>query len=186
MKMASDSLARMASRGVSLLSLAGITAAVLFIGAMLLIVVTEVIMRKLFNSSMFVAEQLAGYLVVGMACLGQAYTLKSGGHVSADVVSRRLSLRLQLTLSVALVAIALFYAVLLTIHSSRAAAASLAVHATDFAAWPAPLFWLQLLLPIGFGMLSLQLIAQGIAAVAALRHLGNATTGGRAEPGRTS
>ncbi|MBI2854029.1 MAG: TRAP transporter small permease [Chloroflexi bacterium] len=169
-------VARIVDRALSLLSLGGLTGGALCLSTMLLLVVINVVTRKFFNYSIIMTEQLSGYLLVGMASLGQAYTLKSGGHVSADVFFRRLSPRVRLILSAAFVGMALFYAIFLTIHSGELAAASLAAQGRDSGMWRVPLFWPQLVIPAGFGMLSLQLVAEAIDTIRALRKLGGPTT----------
>ena len=58
--------------------------------ALMLIVVVDVFMRAVVNRSILITEEMGGYLLVIIAYLGMAETLKQGRHVSVDFVSRRL------------------------------------------------------------------------------------------------
>lgn len=44
-------------------------------------VLTEVVLRTLFDKTLYITEEYTGYLMVGVTFLGLAYTLKEKGHI---------------------------------------------------------------------------------------------------------
>ncbi len=50
------------------------------------LILVEILVRSIFGSSTFVAEEYSAYLMADFAFLGLAYTLRSGGHIRVNLV----------------------------------------------------------------------------------------------------
>ena len=84
---------------------------------MMALVTFEVLLRTFANRSTLVADEMAGYLLVAMTFLGLAPSLRGGAFIRIDTYRDRLRGGARRALDVALVAVALAYAI--TIHKSQ-------------------------------------------------------------------
>lgn len=85
-------LARL-DRGVDLLCRAGLWASAAIVLAIVAVVVLEVAARGLFGTSLFVVEELVGYLMAAFTLLGLAHTFRHGTLLRVEVLYERLSAR---------------------------------------------------------------------------------------------
>ena len=148
----------------SLASLGGVLAAVALL-AILALVGVEVFLRELFDRSTLIADEMSGYLNVALVYLGLAYTLREGGFIRVEPVYDRIAHRagglvnwIILFVSLAYVAAIIWYMVQHAIYSYEADIRSMFVSQT-------PLFWPQMLIPLGMGILALQLLAFALRRV---------------------
>ena len=76
---------------VSILSVGGAIASGTFVVLTTLLILTEIVGRRLFNWSTLIEDEYSGYLTVAIGFFGLAYTLKTEGHVRVNVLISRLS-----------------------------------------------------------------------------------------------
>lgn len=131
----------------------------------------EVFARYVLGAPTIWAFEL-GYTLMGVHfLLGGALTLKRQGHVRIDLIYGQLSARgraiIDLTLYVALVLPAL---VLLCLRLyEHAAGAYLSGERTGQSAWNPPIWPLRAIIVISFALLTLQVVAECLRAIAAIR-----------------
>jgi TRAP-type C4-dicarboxylate transport system permease small subunit len=70
--------------------------------AMMLLIITDIVMRAVVNRSTLIAEEVGGYLLVLVAYLAMAETLKQGRHIRVDLFVKRLPDRLRARLGIVL------------------------------------------------------------------------------------
>jgi TRAP-type C4-dicarboxylate transport system permease small subunit len=128
------------------------------VGAILLIVCAEVLLRQ-FRHSMLVTDEIAGYLNAAAVFLGLAYTLKSGGFIRVEVVydslppSLHRAARWLFTLVATIfVGMILYYAVLHVLYSFEQDTRAVSVLET-------PEWIPQSVMVAGLAVLFLQLVA---------------------------
>lgn len=110
--------------------------------------------RRILLSPIIEPSELNGYLLVGLAMLGAAYTLQEGGHVKIDLIYSRFSPRTQAILDLCTAIFALAYLFWLDWVVALSAWESLIKGTTTGQAfWP--LFPGVVLLPIGTSLLIL-------------------------------
>ncbi len=103
-----------ALKGIRLLSKGGgYLAGVLMVGTSALILL-EIVLRLLFNSSTQVAEEFSGYALAGMIYLGAAYTLIHKEHIRVEILREWLDGRARLWLERFALTIGVVFAALLT------------------------------------------------------------------------
>ena len=68
-------------RIIDRISLAGGWLSGLMVCLGLTLVVAEIITRSVFNSTLYIAEEYAGYMMCGLTFLALAYTLREKGHI---------------------------------------------------------------------------------------------------------
>ncbi len=73
------------------LSLAGAECAAVLMFGLVILILTEVMMRNFLGRSTLMAEELGGYTFVAIAFLGLAYTSRTGGHFRVRLLLDRLS-----------------------------------------------------------------------------------------------
>jgi C4-dicarboxylate transporter DctQ subunit len=79
----------------------------------------NVLLRWLFDYSMNFVPEYSGYLVVSIAYFGLAYTALVGGHISVDVVTRKLPKRMANGLRVISDFVALCFVIMLLFYNLR-------------------------------------------------------------------
>jgi TRAP-type mannitol/chloroaromatic compound transport system permease small subunit len=120
----------------------------------------EVVMRYALRSPTVWATELITFVFAGYIFLGAGYTLLHRDHVNMDVVYSRLPARGQATLDVLTAGFALLYCWLLVTTGWDTAWSALQTGRTTGTDWNPPLFPAAVLLPIGAGLLLLQVIAK--------------------------
>lgn len=88
----------------------------LFIVASVLMVGIEIIMRSVFNSTIYITQEYSGYFMVAITFFGIAYTLKEKGHIRLNFLHRFIKIGLGrsiLEIIVSLVGLAIFIVVLI-------------------------------------------------------------------------
>ena len=82
-------------------------------------VVTEVVLRKGFGSSLIVTEELARYLLVWTVFLASAIAIRDNSHIRINALVKHLSPRHQIALALLAQVMSLIFLVLLMIESCR-------------------------------------------------------------------
>lgn len=143
-----DRLNRMVGRIVALMIL-----------VLTLLIVAEVVLRYGFTAPTVWGTELSTFLFATYVLLGGGFALLNGDHVRMDVLYGRLPPRGRAALDVLTAPFALLYCAILLVEGGAMVAEAIATgrrHSTDWA----PLLWPWLLaLPVGAGLLALQVLA---------------------------
>ncbi|MBO6806917.1 TRAP transporter small permease subunit [Thalassospira sp.] len=131
--------------------------------ALVLVVGGNVLLRYLFNSGTVAMQELEWHLVSPIALMGMAYGMRHGGHVRVDFLYERLGPRAQAIIDV-------FSAVLMAILGAALIWFSIpyveqSIMMGEGSPDPGGLpyrFILKAFIPIGFGLLLIQAIAQSL------------------------
>lgn len=131
--------------------------------ALVLVVGGNVLLRYLFNSGSVAMQELEWHLVSPIALMGMAYGMRHGGHVRVDFLYERLGPRAQAIID-------LFSAVLMAVLGGALIWFSIpyveqSIMMGEGSPDPGGLpyrFLLKAFIPIGFGLLLIQAIAQGL------------------------
>jgi TRAP-type C4-dicarboxylate transport system permease small subunit len=152
-------------RALSALAYAGAVLAALATLAILCLVCTEVFLRELFDQSTLIADEMSGYLNVAVVYLGLAYTLREGGFIRVEAVYSRIAHRAGRLAPWLIVLSSLAYLLVLIIYMGKHVAYSYEADIRSMFVSQTPLFWPQLLIPAGLGILALQLVAYALKRV---------------------
>jgi C4-dicarboxylate transporter, DctQ subunit len=114
-----------------------------------------VVMRYVFNRPPVWTDEVVGFILVGIVMLAAAQSLRHGEHIGVDILVARLGARgrfwAQLWSSTAVLVVAL----ILIVNGWRTAMFSRQIGVLTEGNLEIPVFWLQLLLPLGGLMLLL-------------------------------
>ncbi|MCQ8896070.1 TRAP transporter small permease subunit [Limnobacter humi] len=127
------------------------------------------VVRKVFNVSSNGLLEIQWYLFGAVFLLGAAYTLADNAHVRIDVLSQRFSIRTQLWIDV--LGYVLFMLPLvgfMVMYGWEFAAESLRIREMSADAGGLPRWPAKLLIPAGFSLLGLQVLAELIKKAAML------------------
>lgn len=129
----------------------------LFILVMMLVTTVDVVLRYIFNSPLLWAYEVAEYLLVATFYLAVAFAEAEDQHVSVQILYSRLSPMGQSIIYIITRTVILAFCILLILRTGLTAYQHMQAQETGPAAgtpmWPA-----RLMVPIGFSLLSVQLI----------------------------
>jgi TRAP-type C4-dicarboxylate transport system permease small subunit len=128
--------------------------------ALLALINVEVVARYVFNTSTLIADEYGGYLMAWITMLGAVHILRADRHLTMTAFVDRLSPRAQNVAGIVAaviglgICLVLLYATgVLVGNSARFASRSIQPSAT-------PLLWPQLILPVGYALLSLAYVEE--------------------------
>lgn len=75
--------------------------------AMMLLIIVDITLRGIFNTSMLIAEEVSAYLFVFVVYFGLAETLKKGRHVKVELITGRIPHKVRRCLNPILAVLAL-------------------------------------------------------------------------------
>ncbi len=123
-----------------------------------LVVCYAVVVRYVFNHPVGWSEEVSTYLMLWAAFLGAGYTMQLDGHIGVDVVCRRLSLKAQVGLNLAKYVVGIIFMVLLAWKGIEDCALSVQLGQVSISELAIPMVFPQLALPVGAGLVALQLV----------------------------
>lgn len=145
-----------------------ITSVVIY--ALLIVVVFEVISRKIFNAPTIWAFDLSVMLYAAMFLLGGGYALKYKAHVAIDVLTTRFSKKTQALISIVSHLVFFFPFMIVIIYVTGAfALQSWADLERSQSPWNHPLYHFKTLMPIGFCLLFIQGISEFLKTIMNLK-----------------
>ena len=153
----------------SRLVLAGCYVAAVSLFIMVLFLTFEIVARSLFNFSTLLSVEVAGYLLVCIAFLGLAYCLKTGGHIQVEIVVGRVSPMIRDLMRLVACVGGAIYSSLITYSSYHLVIDSFSLRATSIYISHTPLYLPQALVPIGMGLLTLQLTVEAFHTIRSLQ-----------------
>lgn len=134
----------------------GVLAAIALVGLTGLITL-QVILRRMFDSPLIFVDEVSGYLLVIVTFLGLGYAMQCGDHIRVEMGQGRLSASALRWLSVAWYVIGLVFTLVLTVESAKYAIDSVRLGSVSITS-QIPLAPFQALIPVGTGLLALELL----------------------------
>jgi TRAP-type transport system small permease protein len=122
-------------------------------------VVVGVIARYVFNMAVIFIDEYTGYSLVLTTFMGLAYTLRTEGHIDVDLLVSHFPPRVKSWFRAVTTLLALGLAALLTFYTGGRTWSSYQMGSVATSPLETPLFIPQLCIPIGFGLLTLSLLA---------------------------
>ncbi|WP_019416239.1 TRAP transporter small permease subunit [Paenisporosarcina sp. TG20] len=147
----------------------GVLAGILMILSVVL-VITEVIMRSAFDSTIYITSEYSAYFMVGVTFLGLAYTLKEKGHIRMAFLQKRFKgqkARLILDLYTFTVGLVLFS--ILTVATFQFFLDSLMTGSQSMQLSKTYLAIPQFALPLGSLLITLQFVSEIIKSIVKFR-----------------
>jgi C4-dicarboxylate transporter DctQ subunit len=137
---------------------------------MMLTISYDVVMRYFFNAPTTWSFEINRYMLIMVVFLGSGWTLSSGGHVSVDIATDKLSHKKQQILIIISHIISAGYALIFFIESATFTydAWENNVKSTEYLAWS--LWPIRAFLVIGSGMLFLECILRILRAMSEMRN----------------
>ena len=132
---------------------------------MMALVTFEVLLRTFANRSTLVADEMAGYLLVAMTFLGLAPSLRGGAFIRIDTYRDRLRGGGRRLLDVALVAVALAYAVTVDWYLWSLLAGSWRLGTTSIQVSRTPLWIPQAVMAVGGLLLIVELVVEMVLVI---------------------
>lgn len=133
---------------------------------MVVVISYEVVARYFFNAPTVWALELATLLFGPYFILAGPYILHRGGHVNVDILYGKLPRRWAGVADCATYVIIVVLSVIVIRESWPLAVNAWNSGETSFSAWNPPTWWIKALIPVGFGLLLLQSLAELVDAVA--------------------
>jgi TRAP-type C4-dicarboxylate transport system permease small subunit len=137
------------------------------VAGMMALVTFEVLLRTFANRSTLVADEMAGYLLVGMTFLGLAPSLRDGAFIRIDTYRGRLRGGARRALDVALVALALAYAITLDWYLWDLLAGTWRLGTTSIQVSRTPLWIPQTVMAVGGLLLIVELVVEMVLVITA-------------------
>ena len=125
----------------------------LLLVALLLLINVEVVARYVFGRSTLIADEYGGYLMAWITMLGAVYLLRADRHLTMTWLVDRMSPRGQNGVGLVSAAIGLGVSVALGYATAVLVISSWRFGTTSIQPSATPLFWPQLLLPLGYALL---------------------------------
>jgi TRAP-type C4-dicarboxylate transport system permease small subunit len=136
---------------------------------MMMLVVVDVFLRAVANRSTLIAEEMGGYLLVLIAYLGMAETLKQGRHIHVDIITKKLTVKVHAWLDAGLSLIALVALIVVIWRAVIMVYGSYAGNVIIPGIFLTPVYLPQILVVIGLAALALQCIVALCGKANALR-----------------
>jgi TRAP-type C4-dicarboxylate transport system permease small subunit len=137
--------------------------------AMMLLVVVDVFLRAVANRSTLIAEEMGGYLLVLIAYLGMAETLRQGRHIHVDIITKKLPVKVRAWLDAGLSLIALVALIVVIWRAVIMVYGSYAGNVIIPGIFLTPVYLPQILVVVGLAALALQCILALCGKVNGLR-----------------
>ena len=141
----------------------------LMLFALMLIVVADVSLRYLFNAPLqWSYEVISSYLMPGLFFLAVSHTLKANAHVAVDILHNYVGRTTRYAFEAVCTLVALPVFALCTWVSAQHTWNDYQTAATSTSGLAVPTWTISLMLPLGFGMLSLRLLLNAYGYIASL------------------
>lgn len=115
----------------------------------------------------YVADEMSGYALVAIVFLGLGYTQRKGGHIQIIILARRLSQRKRQLLDIAILTVVLIFISWVTWHTAGPVIQNYVLNATSLTMVATPLWIRWLFIPLGLGILTIELMVELIKAIGA-------------------
>ena len=137
--------------------------------ALMFVVVADVALRYLFNAPLqWSYEVISSYLMPGLFFFAASHTLKAHAHVSVDIVHNYVARRTRTLLEALTSTLAAPVFALCTVVSAQRTLEDFQTAAASTSGLTLPTWTISLMLPIGFGLLTVRLALNAIGYIASL------------------
>jgi TRAP-type C4-dicarboxylate transport system permease small subunit len=143
--------------------------AALVLLAIIALTMAEVVSRYVLRNPLILSDELGGYALVAISCLGLAYCAMERGHIRITFIVERLSPRTAGWMRLATLALGLVFIAVAAWVSWKFLGDSFTRDMRSNSMLRTPLKWPQMALPVGFTLFALVMLAQLIRAIADLR-----------------
>lgn len=131
----------------------------LFMVLIVVLINVEILIRTIFNSSTFIADEYSGYFLVAVVLLGLAHALKHDAHIRVEVILTRLSSKSRRIADVMASLLGIILTSFVTYHAVQMTLDAYVLEMTADSISETPIFIPQIMIPIGLYLFALQLIA---------------------------
>jgi TRAP-type C4-dicarboxylate transport system permease small subunit len=129
----------------------------------------EVVSRYVLKNPLILSDELGGYALVAISCLGLAYCAIEKGHIRITFIVERLTPRTAGWIRLVTLALGLVFVAVAAWVSWQFLADSFTRNMRSNSMLMTPLKWPQMALPVGFTLFGLVVLAQLIKAIEDLR-----------------
>jgi TRAP-type C4-dicarboxylate transport system permease small subunit len=141
----------------------------LMLFALMLVVVADVTLRYLFNAPLqWSYEVISSYLMPGLFFMAVSHTLKANAHVAVDILHNYVGRTTRYAFEAVCAAVALPVFAICTWVSAQHTWHDFQTAATSTSGLAVPTWTISMMLPIGFGLLSLRLLLNAFGFIASL------------------
>jgi len=133
---------------------------IVFLGAIVILVTLEVILRTFFSTSTLISDEFSAYFFIGLLYFGASYTLSKQRHITINIVTLRVSDRLRRIFFRFTTILTLPVCVILCWRGWELVATTIKHGTLAASVMATPLFIPMLILPLGLGVLALQALAE--------------------------
>lgn len=146
-------------RWIDAAAAAGGAAASVFLGAIVVLITLEIVLRSGFHTSTLVADEYSAYFFVAVVMLGLPIALRDGAHIRITLVSGRLPEAGQRWLDIFVHLLALALCGFALYHATMMAYDAYALDMQADSISETPIFLPQIVIPLGLLLFALQLLA---------------------------
>jgi len=125
---------------------------------MTFIIFLEIISRSVFNFSLLIADEMAGYLNIAIVFLGLAYTFKTGGFIKITVIYDFFSSKVKFFFDICSMILAFLYGTVIFYIISKMLYSSYINETTSLFISETPLYIPQTFMVVGVAFLLMQII----------------------------
>jgi len=116
------------------------------------------VMSRYLGRPLYFVEEYTGYLAAVITIVTLAYILKRSTHISVNFIPELLPRRGRIGLETVTMLVSLSVVVLLFIAGTNLVINSFVAHRTAWTIAETPMGWVQLIVPIGLGLLIIQML----------------------------
>ncbi len=139
--------------------------AMVSIGLMSVLIIVEVFIRLVLNSSTLISEEWSSYLLIYLIFFGLANAFKSNAFITVDIAYNQLSQRVREKLRFYSIILALIFIVILDYEVITFVISTYQKHLRSISFSETPLVIPQIAMPIGITLLGLQLLREFIGKI---------------------
>lgn len=137
----------------------GVLAAIMLIIGLVLIII-EIVIRKLFSATLYITEEYTGYIMLAITFLGLSYTLKERGHIRMVFLHSLLKGKARIALDIFAFSAGLAICALITMTTAIFFWDSVVLKSQSMQISGTYLAIPQFLMPLGSLMMALQFAAE--------------------------
>ncbi len=123
------------------------------------LILVEIVLRTLFHTSTLVSDEYSGYMMVATIMMGVSYTFAQGSHIRITIISERLHGRAAQGIDLIVTLAALVLCSYALYHSLWMVQDTFSYRILADSISETPLYIPQVMIPVGFLLLELQLVA---------------------------
>jgi TRAP-type C4-dicarboxylate transport system permease small subunit len=132
---------------------------------MTLLITVDVLMRYVLNMTTYVATEYSGYMLVGIAFIGLAYTQRAGKHIRITLLTERLPIKVQRRMEIPILIIAVLFISYLAWLTLDPVISSYILNRVSLTEVKTPLWIPYFFVPFGFAMLAIELAIETIKEI---------------------